>query len=101
MLNEEQVGKVRQMMMTSGWNEVFVPVVLNRGKQALSALTLAASERQAAGGEFKDADDALLRAIIRDSEWAVVAFQNEVKVFDYNRRNEELMSRQNGAETPA
>lgn len=99
MLTEDQVNKIRHTMSTSGWNEVIIPAVLSRGKQALTALTLSQEERVKAGGDFKDTDDALLRAIIRDAEWFSVAFQNEVKVFDYNRRQDELQTQRNGVET--
>lgn len=101
MLNEEQIQKVRLTLSSSGWIDVIVPAVLNRGKQALDALTLSEGERQKAGGEFKDTDDMLLRAIIRDCQWVVAAFQNEVKIFDYNKRQEELQSQENGALTPS
>lgn len=101
MLTEDQVNKIRQTMATSGWNDVVIPAAMNRGKQALIALTLSPPEREKAGGEFAHFDDSLLRAVIKDSEWWVAAFVNEVKMHDYNRRQEELLGQQNGAETPA
>jgi len=100
MLNEDQVHKLRAMVMMPGWTEVVVPATLNRGKQALDALTLSRDERLAAGGEFKDTDDAVLRAIIKDSQWLAAAFQNEIKVFDYNRHLEELQGQENGSHIP-
>jgi hypothetical protein len=100
MLNEDQIQKVRQALTTSGWNEIMRPAILNRGKQALNALVLGPAERQSQGGEFKDTDDALLRAYIRDCEWMATCWQNEINVFDYNRRQEELQARQSGAEPP-
>jgi hypothetical protein len=100
MLNSEQIQKVRQTLQTSGWTEVMLPVILNRGKAALQALTLSPEERLRGGGEFKDTDDFLLRAFIRDCEWMVACWQNEIKVFELNRQMEELQSRENGGEPP-
>jgi len=96
MLNEEQINKVKTTLATSGWNDVMSPAMLNRGKAALKALILSTSEREKAGGEFADADDHTLRAIIRDAEWMASAWRNEITVFDENRRVEELHRQHNG-----
>ena len=90
-LNEEQIQKVRLVLASSGWNDVMRPAIENRGRQAVKALCLAPTERAAAfkGSDF-DTEDHVLRAIIRDSEWMLVCWDNELKVFEYNRRLDEL-----------
>ena len=100
-LNQEQVQKVRLVLAASGWNDVMRPALENRGRQALKALTLSRTERGAAfkGTDF-DTDDDVLRAIIRDCEWMVVVWQNEIAVAEHNRRLDELESQPNGT-TPA
>ena len=97
-LNDEQCQKIRQTMMTAGWNEVMKPSLENRGRQAVKALCLSRSERatQFKGGDF-DTDDEILRAIIRDCEWMTAVWSNEVAVNEYNRRRDEL-DRQNSPE---
>ena len=96
MLNDEQIQKVRQVLLMPGWNEVMRPAILNRGREAISALALSPDERKSQGGEFKDTDDVLLRAIIRDSQWMSVCWQNEITVYEHNRKLEEL-EQPNGA----
>ena len=45
-------------------------------------------------GSFKgtdfDTEDDVLRAFIRDGEWLLVAFQNELAVWERNRQLDEL-----------
>lgn len=91
MLNGEQIDKVRLVLASSGWNEVMKPALVNRGNQALKALVLAREERTAnfKGTDLDTADD-ILRAIIRDCEWMVGAWHNEIATFDHNRRRDEL-----------
>lgn len=90
-LTEEQVLKVRQVLASSGWNEVISPALANRARQAIKALCLSRSERatEYKGGDF-DTDDDILRAIIRDCEWMLTVWVNEVNVGEYNRRRDEL-----------
>jgi hypothetical protein len=90
-LNEEQIDKIRLVLQSTGWNDVMRPALENRGRGALKALALSRSERaeQFKGGDL-DTDDDILRAIIRDCEWMVSVWSNEVSVFDYNRRRDEL-----------
>lgn len=94
-LTEEQVQKVRLVLSTAGWNDVMRPALENRGRQALKSLTLARSER---AGHFKgtdfDTEDDVLRAIIRDCEWMVACWSNEIRVAEYNRNLEELERRE-------
>lgn len=67
------------------------PALVNRGKQAIKALTLAPSEREK---EFKgtvfDTEDSVLRAMIRDCEWMIAVWGNELAVSEHNRRLDEL-----------
>jgi len=94
-LNSEQVDKVRIVTASSGWNDVMKPAIENRGRQAIKALTLARTERatKMRGTDF-DTDDDVLRAIIRDCEWMIVCWNNEIAVADNERRLDEL-DRQN------
>lgn len=94
MLNEEQVGKVRLLMASSGWNDVVRPAILKRAQEALKALALYPGERS---GEYKTLEDNNLRARIQECEWLLTSLHNEVATFDSNRRLEELDSQQNGA----
>jgi hypothetical protein len=91
-LNEEQIGKVRFLLMSSGWNEVVKPAVAKRANTAIKALILSPAERS---GEFKEMDDSAIRAQIREAEWMLTAFDNEIAVFDHNRRLDELQRQQN------
>lgn len=90
-LNEEQIQKVRLVIASSGWNDVMRPALENRGRQAVKALCLAPTERAAAfkGSDF-DTEDHVLRAIIKDSEWMIAVWSNEIAVFEHNRRLDEL-----------
>lgn len=100
MLNDEQVSKVRQVLMLSGWNEVMRPALVQRGHEAIKALVLSQAERstQYKGTAF-DTDDNVLRAIIRDCEWMTACWANEVAASEHNRRLDEL-ERQNATDTP-
>lgn len=97
-LNPDQIEKVRLTLVTSGWNDVMRPSITNRGHNAVKALVLTRSERTAVykGSDF-DTDDDVLRAMIRDCEWMVSAWDNEVRVADHNRRLDEL----DGGQPPA
>lgn len=96
MLNEVQVQKLRQTLYTSGWKDVMVPALKARANEAIKFLVLAPAERK---GGAEGLDDATLRARIQDCEWMLVAFENEVQLFDLNRRRDELADG-NGTEVP-
>jgi len=96
-LNEEQVGKVRLLLQSSGWNDVMKPAIATRANAAIKALILTPAERT---GEYKEMDDAAIRAQIREAEWLLAVFVNEVSVFDHNRRVDELQ-RQENPEAPS
>lgn len=98
-LSDEDVQKVRLVLASSGWNEVMKPLLELRGRRALKALTLTRSERATTyKGQDFDTDDDVLRAIIRDVEWMISVWQNELMVSDHNRRIDEL-GRQNSNAT--
>lgn len=91
MLGEEDIQKVRLVLASDGWNHVMKPALHRRGTQALKALALTRPERavQMKGSDF-DTDDDVLRAMIRESEWMLSAWDNEVLVFEHNRKRDEL-----------
>jgi hypothetical protein len=93
-LNEEQVGKIRQMLASSAWNDVVKPVLAQRGNQALRALTLFPSERT---GDLQGLTDDQLRVQVKEVEWMLSCWSNEIAVFEHNRRIEELDAETNGA----
>lgn len=96
MITAEQADKLRLALASSGWNDVIKPVLTQRVHEAIKMLCLATSERS---GQFKDLDDAALRGIIREGEWMLAVWENELKVYDHNRRLDEL-DRQGGTTPP-
>jgi len=97
-LNEEQVSKIRLLLASSGWTDVVKPALANRANAAIKALVLTPAERE---GEYKNLDDSALRARIREAEWMLTAFPNEVVVFDHNRRLDELQGQNPESPTTA
>jgi hypothetical protein len=93
-LDEEQVGKIRLLMASSGWNDVMRPVIAKRAHEALKALVLHPAER---AGEYKGLDDGVIRAKIKECEWMLTAWANEIVVHDHNRQLDELERQQDGA----
>ena len=91
MLDETQIQQVRMTLATDGWNRVIKPLVQKRGNAAVKALTVTRSERAVdfKGSDY-DTEDDVLRAMIRDCEWMLVVWDNEVLVHDQNRRRDEL-----------
>ena len=63
------------------------PVIRNRANAAIKALVLHPSKRQ---GDFENLPDEDLRAMIREAEWMLSAWSNEVRIFDHNRARDEL-----------
>ena len=94
MLNEEQVQKVKLMISGSGWNDVLRPVIAKRAQDAIRSLVIPPEQRS---GEHKGLSDDALRAKLQEAEWMLVAWDQEVKVFEHNRRLEELERQQDGA----
>jgi|SRR3972149_12189854 len=93
-LNEEQIGKVRMILASSGWNDVMQPVLAKRAQDALKALVLHPSERM---GEYKGVGDDTIRVKIQECEFMLTAWRNEVAMFDHNRRVDELARQSDGA----
>ena len=96
MINEDVYNKLRPLLMSGGWREIVVPSILNRGREALKALCLNPEERKDRGGDFKNKNDDQLRQIVEESERFATVWDNEVKVYDLNRRSDEFQ-RQNGS----
>lgn len=94
MLDEGAIQKLRLVLAGDGWNHVMKPALQRRLQTAVKALCLSRSERavQFKASEF-DSDDEECRAIIRECERMLVVWDNEVLVFDQNRRNDELVAR--------
>lgn len=91
MIDDKQAQELRLTLFSSGWTNVMQPALRNRVLQATKSLVMTRSER---AGSFKgtdfDTDDDVLRAFIRDGEWLLVAFQNELAVWERNRQLDEL-----------
>lgn len=86
MFTEEEIQALRLTFATDGWTKVIAPRLASRAREAIKALILHPSERS---GEFQKSN-ADLRAIIREDEWLLVAFDNAIKAFEHNRRRDEL-----------
>jgi len=87
MLDPEQIDKVRLALISGGWKDVMEPIIAKRARDAIQALVAFPSERS---GEFKEMDDSQIRARIRESEWMLTVWRNEITVFDLNRMGDEL-----------
>lgn len=87
MLDETQVNKVRLVLQSAGWNDVMRPTYLQRANEAIKTLCLSRPER---AGQFANTEDETLRAIIRECEWMLNVWPNEIKVFELNRQRDEL-----------
>lgn len=93
-LTEEQIQTVKQGLASSFWNDVVRPVLANRGNQALRALTLFPQERK---GDYEGMTDDQLRVQVKEVEWMLSCWSNEIAVYEHNRRIEELDAETNGA----
>lgn len=91
MLTQEQAEKLRLLLFSGGWNEVMRPAIENRLRSHVKKLTLWPSERKA-----EDQDDTKLRAQAEELQWMLSAFENELKVEEYNRQVDELHRQTNG-----
>lgn len=105
MLAADQIEKLKMVMYSVGWKEVMKPVIEGRHKTVKDLSFLLPSERPA---PYKDLDDHTATAVLRGEakalEWVLNAFQNEVAVYDFESRREELARQANGGEpapTPA
>jgi len=97
-LNSEQIDKLKLLLLTSGWNDVILPVIQNRARQALEALRLDPEER---AGQWKGKSDQSIRDRLTEIEFLASVWHNEIAVFDANKRQEEILAeRDHGAEAP-
>lgn len=101
MLNEEQIGKVRLMLATSGWRDVLKPAVQERTNNLIKSAMIPGKRT----GLYEDMPELeVIRHIqgrVTELEWMMVALENEVKVYDSNKRLEELERQEaNGAANP-
>jgi len=94
MLNDDQAQKLKMLLASSGWNDVVKPVLARRGHEAIKALVLNPEERT---GDFKGVDDSVLRAQVKECEFVLNVWNNELVAYDHNRRLEELETANNGA----
>ena len=100
MISDAEAQKLRVVILSSGWREIMMPSILYHGKAALKALCMNAEERKEKGGDFRNKNDDQLRQIIEDSERIATFWDNELNVYDLNRRSDEHQ-RQNGSEASA
>lgn len=96
-LDDEQCDQVRQVLASSGWQQVMQPFYARRAHGAVKTLALYPAERS---GEFKDLNDDQLRAIVRECEWMLGVWRNEVAANDHNRRLAERETAENPPANP-
>jgi len=87
-LDPDQINKLRLTVSSAGWNDVVEPAIARRAQEAIKGLVLLPSERS---GEFKDMTDDQIRIRIKEAEWFLAVWRNEIRVHDFNRQNDELM----------
>ncbi len=95
-LSEDQIQQLRIGLQGGAWVRVMQPATQSRAQEAIKALCLSVDERKRVGGQFKDLDDGELRATIRECEWHLTVWNNELKVYDFNRSQEQQHQNQNG-----
>ncbi len=93
-LTDGQASNLKILLLSNGWREIVLPTVLNRGREALKALCLNPDERREKGGDFRNKNDDQLRQIVEESERLATVWDNQVKVYDFNRRQDELQRQQ-------
>lgn len=99
MTEEDAANALRVTLSGLGWREIMSPAGLQRKNVALASLALNKDERQKSAGTFKDKTDDELRSIIQEADWWLTFWINQLKSFDFNRQQEELLRhQQNGGE---
>jgi hypothetical protein len=91
MLTPEELDHVRPMLASRAWAIVRARLE-NRAHTAAKALALTPGAERTkvfAGQDFDTTDD-VLRAIIRDCEWMMFSWVNEIAVANHNQRRDEL-----------
>lgn len=84
-LTDEQANWLKSLVHMAGWKHVVQPAIAARARAALNALALDPSERV---GPEANLTDATLRARISEDQWLLAVIQNEIAVYDANKRNE-------------
>lgn len=84
MLDGPDIAKIRLVLTSAGWNDVMRREILKRGNIAVKLLCLSPSERVG-----KESDE-MLRATIRECEWMVSVWNNEIIAAEHNARLNEL-----------
>jgi hypothetical protein len=98
-LSEDHIQKLRLTLQGGGWQQVMQPATHARAQEAIKALCLNVEERKRAAGVFKDLSDDELRVTIRECEWHLTVWGNELKVFDFNKAQEQQhQNQENGME---
>jgi hypothetical protein len=78
------------MLASSGWAAIRARLE-NRAHTATKALVMTVAERSKSfSGQDFDASDDALRVMIRDCEWMIYSWENEVAVAGHNQRRDEL-----------
>lgn len=91
-LPEESIQKLRLILVSSGWKDVIEPVLAKRAHDAIKALVVPPAERKGEG----TSDDATLRGRIQELEWMLSVWQNEIRLFDFERRQLDELERRDG-----
>lgn len=86
-LNPEEIQQVRLTLETSGW-KVMEKVIANRTHDAIRALVLSPSERT---GETKEMTDETIRARVREGEWMLFVWRNEIRLHDLERAQQQML----------
>jgi len=90
-LTGEQLDKLRLVLMSPGWNDVIMPALETRRRQAADALCLTRAERsKVMAGQAFDTEDDVLRAMVRECKWMIAIWPLEISVDEHNRRLDEL-----------
>lgn len=96
-LPPDQIELVRRLLGSDIWNDVIQPRLVERLKDKMRLLRLHPSERP-----DKAPDDSALRGSLEELEWMLTAWENEVRVADYNRQlAEREAAQENEAFAPA
>lgn len=102
MLSDEQVDKIRGVLMLSGWREVMKPVIEQRRATVREMAFMMPGERPKPYSTLDDVSaTAFLRGESAGLEWVLHVFQNEVIVAEASRARDEFTRQQNGANPTA
>ena len=101
-LGTDAVEKLRGVMSLSGWRDVMRPLIDKRMQTCQKMAFMLPPERPKPYSEMDDhTATSVLRGEAKGLEWVLHAFENEVAVHDFNRRQNELLGQGNGSDLPA